>query len=534
VSAVALAEAPAIHRGYRFDVEPSPKRVRVEVGGITIADSDRAVIMRETRLAPAYYFPQDDVRMDLLRRTDLRTYCPFKGNASYWNLVVGDRVIENAVWGYEEPFEEAASVKGYVSFYWQKMDAWYEDDVRMLPPAQPTGADANPFVDWLVRKAPHAKTPEELVQGFAHMLVATGMPLWRLRVLIRTLHPQVLASVYSWQSDSDEIEVHHPSYEVLNRREFRASPFASVLHGEGGIRRRLDGPEPKLDFPILEDLREQGATDYVAMPLKFSNGQLNIITLVSQAPGGFTTEDLGQLYEILAILARLLEVHAMHRTAGSLLDTYLGRNAGRRVLDGLIKRGDGEDVHAVIWFSDLRNSTMLSETLPRESYLALLNGFFDAMAGAIMDHGGEVLKFIGDAVLAIFPIDDRANPQPASAHAIAAVREAERRLAVFNQERQGEADLGYGIALHRGDLTYGNIGAAERLDFTVIGPAVNEASRIEGMCKGLGETVLLSASFAEHFSGGLRTLGRHRLRGVEAEQELFTLPADETLESAAE
>ena len=532
----AIAEAPAIHRGYRFDIEPVSERIRVEVGGVTVADSDRAVVMRETRLAPVYYFPQDDVRMDLLRRTDLRTYCPFKGNASYWSLEAGERVIENAVWGYEEPFEEAASVKGYVALYWEKMDAWYVDDVRMLRPAAPTGADANPFVDWLVRKAPHAKTPDELVLGFAHMLVATGMPLWRLRVLIRTLHPQVLGSVYAWQSDTDELKVHHPSYEVLERREFRDSPYASVLRGEGGIRRRLDGPEPELDFPILEDLREQGATDYVAMPLKFSNGQLNIITLVSQAPGGFTTEDLGQLYEVLAMLARLLEVHAMHRIAGSLLDTYLGRNAGRRVLDGLIKRGDGEDKHAVIWFSDLRNSTMLSETLPRETYLALLNGFFDAVAGAIMDHGGEVLKFIGDAVLAIFPIDDPANPEPASANAIAAVREAERRLAVLDQERRaaGEIGLGHGIALHRGDLTYGNIGAAERLDFTVIGPAVNEASRIEGMCKELDRSVLLSARFAESFAGELHALGRHRLRGVEAEQELFTLPADETLESAAE
>lgn len=527
----------AIHRGYQLDIEPISKPIRVEVDGVTIADSTRVVIMRETRLAPVYYFPKDDVRMDLLQRTEQRTHCPFKGNASYWSVVVGDRTMENAAWSYEVPFEEALSVKDYVAFYWQKMDAWYEDGVRMLRPAVPAAVGTNPFIDWLVRKAPHAKTPEELIDGFSQALVRAGMPLWRLRVLIRTLHPQLLGSVYSWQSDLEEINVHHPSYEVLNKQEYQASPFAIILRGEGGIRRRLNGPAPKLDFPILEDLRNQGATDYVAMPFKFSDGQLNIITLVSREPGGFTTEDLGQLYEILPMFARVVEVHAMHRTAASLLDTYLGRNAGRRVLDGLIKRGDGKDIHAVIWISDLRESTMLSETLPRATYLAILDDFFDSMAGAIMEHGGEVLKFIGDAVLAIFPIDDPDNPCPAaSANAILAVRNAEHRLASLNQVRmtQGEPELGYGIALHRGDLTYGNIGAAERLDFTVIGPAVNQTSRIEGMCKTLGEQVLLSASFAESFSGRLHSLGKHRLRGVAAEQELFTLPTDEALETAAE
>lgn len=529
--------APAkIHRGYQFDVETVQHRLRVEVGGMVIAESERAVVMRETRLAPVYYFPKDDVRMDLLEETEQRTYCPFKGNASYWDVVVDGRRIENAVWGYEKPFEEAASVKDYVAFYWQKMDAWFEDGAPMQPPAAPADAGSSPFTDWLVRTAPKAKTVEELVKAFAHALVEAGMPLARLRVLIRTLHPQLLASVYSWEDDNEKIEVHNPAYEVLDRREFQASPFAVILRGEGGIRRRLDGPDPKLDFPILKDLRDKGATDYVAMPLRFSDGELHIIVLVSKAPGGFSTEDLGHLYEILPSLARLMEVHALRRTASSLLDTYLGRNAGRQVLNGLIKRGDGTDIHAVIWFSDLRQSTMLSETLPRAEYLKILNGFFDSMAGAIMDHGGEVLKFVGDAVLGIFPIDDPTNPHPvASANAVAAIREAERRLEILNQERQlkDEPCLGYGIALHRGDLTYGNIGSADRLDFTVIGPAVNEASRIEGMCKELGEPILLSASFAESFSGGLRSVGKHCLRGVREDQELFSLPKDGALKTAA-
>ncbi|MEZ5931707.1 MAG: DUF427 domain-containing protein [Alphaproteobacteria bacterium] len=527
----------AIYRGYRFDIEPSPRPVRVEFNGVTIAESDRVVVLRETRLAPVYYFPRDDVRMDLLQRTELHTHCPFKGNASYWTVKVGDREAENAVWSYEDPFEEAASIKDYVAIYWQKMDGWYQDGLRMARQEPPASTIGNPFVDWLMRKAPHVKTAEELVRGFAEMLVGAGQPVWRVRCMIRTLHPEVLASVYTWQDDWNEISVHHPTYEVLDKEAFQSSPFALIMRGEGGIRRRLTGASPVLDFPVLEELRERGATDYVAIPLKFSDGQLNIITLVSKAPDGFTTEHLGELYEILPMLARVMEVHALHRTAASLLGTYLGHNTGQRVLNGRIKRGDGEDVHAVIWFSDLRESTRLSETLPRATYLALLDGFFDAMAGAVMDHGGEVLKFIGDSVLAIFPIKDRTSKHPdAPAKAIAAARDAERRMAKLNQDRQamGESPLGYGIALHRGDLTYGNIGASGRLDFTVIGPAVNQASRIQDMCKALQAPILLSAAFANSFAGDLPSFGEHQLRGIEARQELFTLPPDSSIVTAAE
>lgn len=526
----------AVHRGYRFDVEPSSKHVRVEFNGVTIAESNRALVMRETRLPPVYYIPKDDVRMDLLQPTALRTHCPFKGNASYWNVKFGDRATENAVWGYEDPFEEALSIKDHVAFYWQKMDAWYEDNMRMLRPEPSSDITTNPFVDWLMKKAPHVKTLEELVQGFTEMLVAAGQPVWRVRILIRTLHPQVLASVYTWQNDWDEIEVYRPTHEVLDRSEFRNSPFSLILRGEGGIRRRLIGPSVKLDFPILEELQEKGATDYVAIPLKFSDGQINIIVLVSQGPHGFTTEHLGDLYEILPMLARVIEVHAVHRTAVSLLETYLGRNTGRRVLDGLIKRGDGEDVHAVIWFSDLRDSTRLSESLPRATYLALLDDFFDAMAGAVMDHGGEVLKFIGDAVLAIFPIDDPTSERPAaSANAIEAARDAQQRLARLNKDRKAadESSIGYGISLHRGDLTYGNIGASSRLDFTVIGPAVNQAARIQDLCKTVGAQVLLSRTFADSFEGELLSLGEHELRGVDLKQEIFTLPPDDVLDNEA-
>ena len=224
------------------------------------------------------------------------------------------------------------------------------------------------------------------------------------------------------------------------------------------------------------------------------------------------------------MLSRLFEVHALRRTAITLLDTYLGKHSGQRVLEGSIKRGDGENIHAVIWFCDLRDSTSLTEALPREDYLAMLNQFFDCMAGAVLDHGGEVLKFIGDAILAIFPIEDPDSPEAAE-HAIEAAQDAQREMTLINQQRaeRGANAIGFGIGMHIGNLMYGNIGTLGRLDFTVIGAAVNEASRIESMSKALNQNILLSAEFARHFPTRLVSLGMHTLRGVSTPQELFTL-----------
>ena len=520
------------HAGYRVNTEPSPHRIRAVFNDETVADSSEVVIMRETRLAPVFYFPREDVRMDLLVRTDRRTNCPFKGNASYWTLNVGENVAENAAWSYEDPFDEASSVKAYIAFDWRTIDAWFSDDNELeTQPRDDTPVTPNPFIEWLVQEAWKARSAPALVAQLAEALVATDIPLWRLRLLIRTLNPQLFAINYTWQRDTDEITEFHATHAGIQGAQYRNSPFAAIISGQGGVRRRLDGPDPELDFPILEDLVKEGATDYVAMPLRFSDGQINILTMVSDRPGGFSTDELGQLYEVLPTLSRLLEAHAQRISALTLLRTYLGSNAGERVMNGLVKRGDGENLHAVIWFCDLRGSTALAESLSREDYLAALNQYFDCMAGAVIDHDGEVLKFIGDAVLAIFPIDDLADPYPkACTSALDASRDAQQRIDDVNRERaeRGEPPLAYGIGLHRGDLTYGNIGTTKRLDFTVIGSAVNEAARIKDMCKALDRPVLISEAFARSVPGELVTLGRHNLRGVSAEQEIFTLTSAAT------
>ena len=334
-----------------------------------------------------------------------------------------------------------------------------------------------------------------------------------------------------WRDDTPDVRVVFEPHDILLQPRFADSPFAPIIRGAGGVRRHLEDDDVKLDFPVVRDLKMDGATDYVAMPFRFSDGQINVISMTSFRKGGFSTSHLGSIYEIMPALGRLFEVHAQHRISVSLLETYLGRSTGKRVLDGQIKHGDGQLIHAVIWFCDLRDSTSLSERMGTTAYLAHLNRFFAAMAGSIIDHGGEILAYIGDAVLAIFPIADGDVPSaagmaPAEActQAIAAARTVAERIAATNAASPDQPALRYGIGLHVGDVTYGNIGIPQRLQFTVIGPAANEASRMEGMTKELGEPVIVSAKFAEHYPGELVAKGAYALKGVTGLHKLFALP----------
>ena len=520
--------------GYEIRIEDCRERVRVIFNGVPVADSARAKILTEGRLAPAYYFPRADVRMDLLRATSLRTYCPFRGNASHWTLTVGGRNAENSAWSYEDPYENAAAIKGYVAFYRERMDAIEVESERPAPRAALASAEAaNPLVGWLLREAPAAPSARDLVEQFARALLAGGIPAWRLWLSIRTLHPQLVSTNFIWEDNGKGVQQGTVTREMLLDQRFLDSPVKAIFDGAGGVRRRLDVPRPQLDFPILHDLHAQGVTDYVVMPFVFSSGQINAFSLSTKRPGGFSVADLGAIYEVLPLLSRIFEVHAMRLNAVNLLDVYLGKQSGAKVLDGLLRRGDGEDVHAVIWFSDLRNSTRLADSMPRRKFLALLDEFFDCTAGAVLEQGGEVLRFIGDASLAIFPISEadaeasQIAQQAARAceSALSAALEAQRRMQEANARRTqgGESRLDLGVGLHVGDVMYGNIGTADRLEFSVIGAAANEAARIEAMCKTLEVSPIVSAAFAGHVPDRLRSLGRHALRGVAEPQELYTL-----------
>ncbi|MEO5699999.1 MAG: DUF427 domain-containing protein [Casimicrobiaceae bacterium] len=529
---------------YAIRIQPSPTRVRFAFGETIVGDSTRALILHETRRPPTYYLPWSDVRTPFLTRNAHHTNCPFKGNASYWDLQVGDALARNAVWAYEEPLDEVQPIAGHCAFDTALVVQLDENEKTTVLPRGPTPTDAsigaedgtgdeapmgNPIVDWMLREAWKLPTPEALTAGFCACLVEAGVPISRMTVIIPTLHPQIFASVFVWREDAPAVRTILEPHDILHRPKFAHSPFAPIIKGSGGVRRRLEGEHPQLDFPVLRELHAEGATDYVAMPFSFSDDQLNVMSMTSFVAGGFTTAHLGNIFEVLPVLARLFEVHAQRRISVGLLETYLGRNTGRRVLEGHIRHGDGELIHAVIWVCDLRNSTVLCETLDQATYLANLNRFFSAMAGTIVAHGGEVLSYIGDAVFAIFPIAEgpaverERRTVDACNQAVDAARAAGERILEANAEHPEMPTLRYGIGLTIGDVTYGNIGIPERLQFTVIGTAANEASRIETLTKELGEPVLVSAEFARHYGGPLIGKGPHALKGLAHTQEVYGL-----------
>ncbi|CAG0978038.1 adenylate cyclase [Myxococcaceae bacterium] len=374
----------------------------------------------------------------------------------------------------------------------------------------------------MLRAAWRASSAGDLLLDFAHALQTTGIPVSRVALIVRTLHPQVLGTLHRWDSVHDSVRSVDLAHDVSGEESFLSSPFIPIFEGRGCLRRSLEGDPTSLDYPILRELHSRGATDYAALPVIFGDGQIHALTLSTHEPGGFRQTDLDRVEEIVPLLGRLIEVHALRRTARTLLDTYLGVGTGLRVLQGRIRRGDEDRIPAVVWMADLRGSTSLQEGLDRDRYLELLNAFFESTAGAAIEAGGEVLKFIGDAVLAIFPMDQ--DPD-AAVRALAAARAALASLGEYNTSHAGDCPkLAMALALHLGEVHYGNIGVPGRLDFTVTGPVVNEVSRIEGLCKQLGKPVLVSEGVAAIAPGELVSLGHHELRGIARRVEVFTLP----------
>ena len=514
---------------YVLSVEPVAETIRIEFGGETIAESSRALRLNEARYAPVYYIPLEDIDPRFLQKSDKTTMCPFKGLASYWNLKTKKSQLENIAWGYETPDDTVADIEGHVSFYWDQMDAWYADGKKLeTPDRDATPIGSNPLTQWLLAEAWNASSTGELVTMFNKCLVEKGIPITRFRIIIKTLHPQLYARGFTWNKGEEGVKEFNADYEIINSSAYVCSPFHTIIEGSAGIRRQLEGDNPVLDYPILKKLIKEGQTDYVAMPLVFSDGQRNVFSMITDRKGGFSTDDLGHIYEIMPALSRLIEMHYVRRTAVTLLDTYLGKQTGKKVLNGQIKRGDGDTLYSVIWFCDLRNSTPLSESMERADYMRMLNQFLEAMADSVLEAGGEVLRYIGDAALAIFPItgDIGLATPVATQKALGAAKEAISRMENLNKERagNGENEIGFGIGLHLGEVTYGNIGSPNRLEFTVIGPAANKAARLESLTKEVGVPLVISKKFSDCVPGKLKSLGSKKLRGVTEEQEIFTLP----------
>ena len=354
-------------------------------------------------------------------------------------------------------------------------------------------------------------------------LVACGVPLWRTAVFVRTLHPHLMGRRFMWLPDTG-VEVSSAPYAVVESEEFRKSPVVRVYETNAALRRRIADPGCPMDFAILDDFIAEGVTDYLAVPLHFINGEIHVATWTTRARGGFSERQIAGLEAITAPLARIAEIWALRRFSGTLLDTYVGRHAGARILAGQIRRGDTEAIHAAIWLSDMRGFTALADRLAPQLLIGLLNRYFDAQVPAILERGGEVLKFMGDGLLAIFPVaPDDADASAACANAFAAARDARSRIAALAASADA-TDVRFGLALHLGDLLYGNIGGESRLDFTCIGPAVNLAARLEKLAGELGRAILASADFASRCPGELVPVGEFALRGFDAAQRVYGLP----------
>jgi adenylate cyclase len=382
---------------------------------------------------------------------------------------------------------------------------------------------ARSVIDWLLDTGRFSATTGDLLTGYAERLVAAGVPLDRLNLAVRVLHPLEFTRAYCWTSASRHTDEIARPYGTQDTGFFLDSPVAPIFEGGGAIRRRLDSRAEAADFPILAELAAAGYVDYTARPLRFSSGRTMAITLATRTERGFSDAELATVDATLPALAPLVELAHRGILARTLLDTYVGHRAGERILAGDIVRGRGESLDAAIWFSDLRGFTVWSEQLPRDALLDMLNSHFDTIIGPIQTQGGEVLKFLGDGVLAVFPADKGGMPAACEA-ALAATRDACRDLARLAQARHdvGAPVARHVIALHAGPVSFGNVGSADRLDFTVIGPAVNLASRLNALGKELARDVVLSAAFAERIATPVHSLGRFALRGIAGEHEAFT------------
>ena len=513
-------------------VEPVPGRVVVRNGDQVLAVSGSARMMHETRLPPTLYFPRRDVRDEILRPSEHRTFCPFKGTATYWNVVLPHRTVENGAWTYARTLPEAGHIEGHVGFMSDVVTAVEAD--KGLPSATNDGHVSGPLIDWVTREAWQCADPVELVQHLAARFLHEGIAVMRLSIMIRSLHPEIAGVNYIWRRDTDAVQVFDASYQHLQLPEYTNSPLRHVADGLGGVRQPLTVDEAEFSFPIMAELKAQGATDYVAMPLPLSSGQMNVMTLTSDHPNGFTTANLGLLFECSAVISRYFEVFALRANAVALLDTYLGKSTGARVLGGEIRRGDGENISAAIVLCDLRESSRWAELTSRGQYLKLLNAFFDAAAGPVTAHGGEVLKLIGDAVLAVFPDEGGADRACSAALSAAkAIAEAVPRIPSPIPGRQVACATGVSF----GNVTYGNVGSADRLDFTVIGTAANVAARLGELGKQLGYPVVASARVAQAALEPMTSLGAHTLRNVSLPIEVFVCAGDavqpQELEAAA-
>ena len=327
--------------------------------------------------------------------------------------------------------------------------------------------DTTRVSQWLLGGARSALTQEQTLSQMCELLRECGVPLWRTDVYVRTLHPDVIGRRFRWQLDK-EVLISVATYDVPETTEFRKSLIETVCAEGKSLRRRLADASCQKEFPLLLELLQEGATDLLATPLVFTDGDAHAALWTTRQAGGFTDEQIDGIEHIVDPLARVAEVLALRRTATNLLDTYVGKRTGQRILAGHIRRGHSEVINAAIWLSDMRGFTSLSDHLPPPLMIDLLNRYFDCQVPVILSNGGEVLNFMGDGLLAMFPIETPQETAQVCNQALAAA--IETRAKVLNMPKLPAMEhlpaVRFGLALHLGEVLYGNIGGGNRLDFT--------------------------------------------------------------------
>lgn len=388
----------------------------------------------------------------------------------------------------------------------------------------------------------------EQIAGFCQRVFDSGFPMKRAQMGMYTLHPRYGSHTFVWRPGAEAVEHIPRERDIISRDVYLKSPVHHMRSkGILALRRRLDSGDTS-EFVLFPELRAEGLVDYAARIVPYDRrmaedmAKRSAATDNAMAPGkvldgiffscatdrseGFDDGQLDQVAQALPYLALSLKSRMTYEVASTVLETYLGRDAGHRVLTGSIARGSAEAIRAVIWFSDLRGFTKLTDSLPRDVLVATLDDYLEAMAAPVHANNGQVLKFMGDGLLATFDLTGR-DDAAVCRDALAAAVELRRVFPDFNEARKtdGKPVMDFGLALHLGEVFYGNIGASDRLDFTVVGPAVNEASRIQALCRPLDRNVLVSSTFQEtaDSESALESLGFHALRGVREPKELFGL-----------
>src|SRR3954466_12586489 len=378
------------------------------------------------------------------------------------------------------------------------------------------------IVHWLTNDTRDERFIDNIFAELCVRLQRAGIPVKRASLHMLIHHPQWLGARIMWADGMAEAVIERVDFDVRERSEFIGSPANEIHDGATEVRENLERDSTLgRKHAVYDEMRTKGLTDYVAWPLYHTLGKRHFVTFATDRPGGFHDAQLAGLLKLLPALALVSEIRVKNRLARTLLETYVGSHASELILAGATRRGSGTTVRAAIMICDLRDFTRISDNWPRDDVIDLLNGYFDAMSEPIARHGGEILKFIGDGLLAIFPLSE----PKACANLLHAVTEARQAMVALNQKNSetGRAPLNYGIGVHVGDVMYGNIGSQTRLDFTVIGPAVNMASRLEALTKQLGRPVLLSRGFADFVENDfdLERLGDYPVRGFSDPIELF-------------